>query len=327
MGKFYYGNGEEVNIPLENEVHIDLYDILKGKKWLLFGDSITQGGGYHNAIVTKYGMTVINGGFKGGMNASYISGEDNCVLEHLINIDTSIKPDIITIALGTNDYSGAEIGTLEDDINQQTVENFTFIGCYKKLINWIYETYGKTPIVLMTPLPRNVHVKNKVEKYLSDYAQAIRDIGKYYSYPVCDCFSECGIPIGTLTDYSKDTYYFTNDGLHPIIGSGKFLAPLVRDSIAKAMETITIPCSSSGQSGTSYTLTNTNAQRIYVSLQPAGCTDRVVWTSDNENVVKVIGEVNYIYANLYAISNGSANIKATIGDGTVVKNFSVNVSM
>ena len=62
-----------------------------------------------------------------------------------------------------------------------------------------------------------------------------------------------------------------------------------------------------------------------MTLTPTGTTEEVVWTSDNENVVTVTGEVNPIYANLVAIANGTATVTATCGDVSV--SFAVNVSL
>lgn len=332
MGTFYNGDGTTLALVTEDEAVTDKYEILKNKKWLLFGDSITAGGSYWQPITAIYNMQSISGGYAGGRQAGYANGAENCVLEHLTDIDTSIIPDIITIALGTNDYSGvlggAPIGTLSDDPDTQTSEHYTFIGCYKKLIKWCWNTYGKTPIVLLTPFPRNGgNTANAVGKTLGDYAQAIRDIAQYYSYPVCDYFAKCTLPIGTLSDYDSGSYQYTIDGLHLNIGTGKYVSPVLMDVLANVLETVILHCDSATQIPDSFTLTDTTSKRAFVHLYPEGTTDRVVWASSDDSVVSVEGLVSYQWADVTAVSNGTANITATIGDGSIVKTFPVTVAL
>lgn len=317
MSTLYDGKGNVIKL---ND------NILNGKKVLPIGDSITTSSGYRDVLQSVYGISEIAGGYAGGRQIGYASGSTNCILEHLDEIADG-KPDIGYIHLGTNDYgNNAPIGEITDDSSSQTESNYTFIGCYKKLIESLYEKYGHFPIVLITPFPRNGgRNKNTADYTLEDYSNAIKKVADYYSLEVCDMFSNCGIPIGTLTDYSNDTYFYTSDGLHLMRNACAIAVPKIAESMMSAIKKDVVLCSSLGSSGEQYTLTSTEPQRIYILLNPSGTTERVEWTSSNETIVKVTPNINYIYADIVAVSNGSATITATCGN--VKKNFSITVSM
>lgn len=299
-------------------------DLLRGKAWLPVGDSITQQVSYRPVISEYYGLTEISGAYAGGLQVAYSSGESNCVLSKIDNIANG-TPDIITIALGTNDYGNScPIGTISDDQSAQTAESYTFIGCYKKLIETLYEKYGNVPMVLVTPFPRNgKDHANSEGATLSDYADAIKSVGNHYSIPVCDMLNESGVPIGTLTDVNNT--YYTEDGLHLTKRAGRIVSPKIASMMNDAMNVIDVKCEALGQSGTSYTLTNATNKRIYVTLTPVGTTEEVVWKSSNEDIVTVEAEANPIYANLSAVSNGNATVTATCG--SVSREFAITVSM
>lgn len=298
--------------------------ILNGKKWLPIGDSITTQSSYRPVISSYYGLTEISGAYAGGLQVAYSSGESNCVLSKIENI-ASETPDIITIALGTNDYgNNCPIGNITDNADSQTTENYTFMGCYKKLIETLYEKYGNIPMVLITPFPRNgKDSKNSADAILSDYANAIKEIGNHYSVPVCDMLNESGVPIGTLAELTDK--YYTEDGLHLTKRTGRIVAPKIASAMSDAMNIVDVKCTSLGQSGASYTLSSMDKTRIYVTVTPVGTTEEVVWTSNDENVVTVEVETNPIYANLTAVGNGSATVTATCG--SVSKTFDITVSM
>lgn len=306
-------NGEDVSI-------------LSGKKWIPFGDSITLTCGYRGVVCANYGLTEISGGYAGSRCASYASGSGNCVLEHLDSIAEG-SPDIVTIALGTNDYgNGAPIGEVTDDPAAQNADSYTFLGCMKRLIVWLHETYGDVTIVLFTPFRRNTSGANKNGDTLADFADAVKALGQYYSILVCDLYAESGLSIGTLTDKDAESWQYTWDGLHLLPSAMPIVVPKIKEVMERAISTAHVSCASLSRSnGGSYTLASADAQRIYVVMGPGYTTDRVEWASSNENVVKVKAEPNYIYANLTAVSNGMATVTAKCGN--VMATFDVTVSL
>lgn len=299
-------------------------NLLKGATWLPIGDSITTQATYRAILSDYHGMTGIGGGFKDGLQAGYASGENNCVLSLVNNIGAG-TPDIVTIALGTNDYgNGCPIGTIDDDEDNQTVESFSFIGCYKKLIKTMYEKYNGVPIVLLTPFPRvNKDNKNKNGHTLLDYADAIKEIGEYYSLHVVDLYGASGVPVGTLTDYANGTYKYTTDGLHINKDYGKIAAPIIAKTMVLALERYKVACASMLKSGDAYTLTDKNGKSIYIIPMPGGTTDEIVWTSQNAGVVGVVGNGNY--ATITAVANGETTVRAKCGN--IVAVFNITVSL
>ena len=310
-----YGNKIEYTNNSKNE------DLLDGKKWLPIGDSITTGGGYRGTMLNFYGLSEIGGGYADGRQVSYSSGANSCALEHLNDIADGI-PDVITIALGTNDYGNScPLGSIEDSPDEQTVDSFTFYGCYRKLVEYLSVKYPEIPIVLLTPFQRvGGASKNSDGHTLADYAEAIKSIGNFYSLPVCDIYAQSGLSIGTISDVTKA---YTSDGLHPVAYAARVIAPKIADTMSLALDRADIKCTYLNMSnGGSYTLTSTNPQRIYVVSDG---NQRIHWQSTNENVVKVAAERLYIYANITAVSNGIAEVEARCGD--VVAHFNITVAL
>lgn len=315
---FYDGYGKTISVET-----VEYENPLNGKNWLPLGDSITTGSGYPNILRTHYGASIIGGGFADGRCASYVSGSDKCALEKLDEIVDG-TPDIITVALGTNDWGNScPLGEISDTSEAQSESDFTFYGCYKKLVEDLQSRYPHTPMVLFTPFKRvGFANKNSAGNTLEEFADAIKDIAQHYSFVCCDLFSESGLPVGTITD-NTDRYH-TGDGLHFNRSAMAIAVPKMGESMKLAIQQIYIPCVSMLKSADEYTLTTTNAQRIYAN--PNGdCTERVYWESSNPDVVKVEAEATYIYAQMTAVANGTAAITAKCGDYTAT--FAITVAL
>ena len=181
---------------------------LNGKTWVAYGDSITAGyklvgyntneadndtvNTYVKIVANKYNMTFRNRGTSGrgySVGAPY----------QLYNIITTeiTNADIVTVAMGTNDYgvltagSSVTFGTVSDTAD--TVDgsgNPTFCACVKKTFDKLNECYPNSIIVIMTPIPRpTLDTPNVEGKTLVDYADAIKTISKYYGFYIMDCLS------------------------------------------------------------------------------------------------------------------------------------------
>jgi hypothetical protein len=215
---------------------------------------------------------------------------------------------------------------VNDDPTAQTADSYTFLGCMKKLIVWLRDTYGGVPVVLFTPFQRNGGGRNGNGNSLADFADAVKALGRYYSIPVCDLYAESGLSIGTLTDKDAATYQYTSDGLHLLPSAVPLVAPKMAEVMGRAVSAVYAPCVAMRPSNSgAYTLTNTNAQRIYVLRTPDYATDRVEWTSSNESIVKVEPHSNFISANITAVSDGTATVTAKCGG--VTTSFDITVSL
>lgn len=316
-------NGFGKTITLSNSSNY-----LDGKKWLLIGDSITtMAGTYKDMLKNTYGLTEVSAGigYNNGYQVGYANGENKCILEKLNALSDEV-PDIITIALGTNDYGNhCIIGDINDDLFTKT--NYTFIGCYQQLIRELYNKFPKVPILLMTPFPRNRgNDQNNSNFTLKDYADAIKKVGVYYSIPVCDLFSACGIPIGTLTDSNADNFWYTQDGLHMKATGASVIVPKLANDMNLCIQRTIVECISLTQSTKSYTLTDKTQKMIYATPNPIYSSDIVEWSSKNEDIVTVKRDPNYICAYITAVANGEGVVTAKCGNVTVDFDITVNLS-
>ncbi len=114
-------------------------------------------------------------------------------------ISEVVYADYYTIEHGINDWGHSiPVGTIKDYINN--TKNGTFAASYRELIDRIFLRNSKARVILCTPrkaygfngyLPDHWYdAKNGI--YLQEYADLIREIAAYESFPVADFFAECG---------------------------------------------------------------------------------------------------------------------------------------
>ena len=192
---------------------------LKGKKINFLGDSITEGVGctdatktYHQLMKEKYGLSdARNYGIGGTRLAKQVKPSENA--RHDLDFpmraaEMDKDADAIVIFGGTNDFGhgDAPIGTPSD----RTPE--TFYGALHYLYTYLMTEYPSANIFVCTPLHRqtenNPDMKGKI---LSDYADMIKEVARYYSLPVIDLFANYGVQPSIQPQREK----FMPDGLHP----------------------------------------------------------------------------------------------------------------
>ncbi len=192
---------------------------LKGKTWVFFGDSITEGVGttnpslesYPARIKAKYGINTINKAIAGASWQKDGQYDNICVLTQIENADLS-NVDFCTIFAGTNDFGrGAlPIGNVDDE-----VEN-TLQGAINNAIKMLIEKKSDIKIGLITPMWRerlsagdnkDSDFNTISGKYLKDYVNAIIKSAEYNHIPVFNLYDNCGI-----NKYNYNT--FLADGLH-----------------------------------------------------------------------------------------------------------------
>ena len=125
--------------------------------------------------------------------------------------------DYYTIEHGINDWGhSTPVGTIDDYINN--TKNGTFAAIYRQLIDRIFARNKKARVILCTPrkgygygdfLPDHWYDPKK-GIYLEEYANIIRQIAAYESFPVADFFAECGGQ-RQLDNWSYDTALHPND--------------------------------------------------------------------------------------------------------------------
>lgn len=125
--------------------------------------------------------------------------------------------DYYTIEHGINDWGhSTPVGTIDDYINN--TKNGTFAAIYRQLIDRIFARNKKARVILCTPrkgygyggfLPDHWY-DPKEGIYLEEYANIIRQIAAYESFPVADFFAEAGGQ-RQLDNWSYDTALHPND--------------------------------------------------------------------------------------------------------------------
>lgn len=159
-----------------------------------------------------------------------VSGQNALQFSTTASINNITFADLYTIEHGTNDFLlNSPIGTFSDYLNN--TGGTTFYGAYRLIVNKINAINPRAVIVFTTPnklkdVTREWDIANTVGHFLSDYANAIREIAKYNSSSIADCFNESGI--------NKSTYtYYTMDGVHPNDNGHKAMAGLIINELNK----------------------------------------------------------------------------------------------
>lgn len=261
IGK-YTGSGDavansiSVNIPAKakfvrfsllktDAVHILMvYEQIPSRiLWLAIGDSITYGYGnngisYADYAAKKLGISLN----KQGVSGSTLSG----MYGRVKNGDfDGIKPDIITILGGTNDWN---IGKKSKNTDSDTVYT---ADTYMSYVNCIIETLrAKQPqatIIFLTCLQRDYFgdddantrgLTNSNGESLEEYRNVIKTSCEAHAVPVIDLYANSGINaknyLPESSGYSNPSIkWLTTDGLHPNDTGHKLIAMYVANSLKK----------------------------------------------------------------------------------------------
>ena len=142
--------------------------------------------------------------------------------ERALTMDTDA--DYVFVFGGTNDFfNSVQLGnlyTLSGSTKTATNDTSTFYGALHTLCVNLINRFPDKKIVLTTPLHREHFGDQPTEfqtnaqgLYLSDYVNAIKEVGEWYSIPVLDLYATSGmnpnIPI------HKEKFFSPTDGLHP----------------------------------------------------------------------------------------------------------------
>lgn len=151
-------------------------------------------------------------------------------------ISQIIKADIYTIEEGINDWWAGTLGTFDDYINKTGAG---FYGAMRNLIDKIYEVNSKAIIVLINFAKAKSGSQdwdgryNGTGAYQEDFANAMIEIGKYESLPVCDWFHLCNINKHNISTLMED-------GLHPTEEGYKRMASILIDLMKTTLRTFSI---------------------------------------------------------------------------------------
>lgn len=194
--QFKYDNGELVGSSTGSKSK------WYGKNILSFGDSITTL--YPSIMCEILGAVSTNKGLSGG---NY--NNDWEILQGVGNLELF---DAITIMTGHNKGPGAltldTSGILDiTDTSNYSLYPDNYYGGIGKIIEYI-RANSNARIYLLT-----LHITSRGEwKNSIQCRKALFELGEYYSCPVIDVYSLCGIGKTNLSKYSTDLTHLNSDG-------------------------------------------------------------------------------------------------------------------
>ena len=205
---------------------------LAGKKWVSFGDSITERGAWQERVVREFGFEHTNC----GIGSTCLSGSGATAFWQKTRLDAVKKadPDIVTILGGANDLvSNPNIGTkdeLEKSLENKDTE--TFVGAYSYIIENLLSWKPTLEImVLGTTWAHNDGATLTSKVSYSDFSNACKMVAEYYGLPFVDLHNGIGFNKFTMSNPPYNIY--SNDHIHPNALGGRKIASMV---IAKMKE-------------------------------------------------------------------------------------------
>lgn len=205
----------------------------KGKKWAVFGDSISQPKSsdslpkYYDYVADALGITVTSyavggsGYFKGNAVAGY--GDGN-IINKITNASNNY--DIISFMAGVNEAGVNSELVSHGEITDAVVDTpTTLCGAVKKSIELAIEKYPNAQMFLITPTPVTGN-RNSLysDSLLTKYVDKQKLIAKMYNIPVLDLYYESNLRPWNTTNHDK--YY--RDYCHLLEAGHKYVAKLTK---------------------------------------------------------------------------------------------------
>lgn len=210
---------------LKNSIAKKYRSTLQGKVCYYLGDSITNGGAWSSVVHSELGFsnTADRSGNLGRDGSQWTDtvntgvSTNNNIKDRIDALEIAITalgvpPDVIIIALGTNDWGNNKpVGDYATamaknyaDVSART----TVFDAIKYGITRLKKLYSNAFIVINTPIQR-------AGKYDTIYVDAIKDAAKMMSTPIIDVYAKSGV---VPYDEWLTTYY--SDGLHITAAGG-----------------------------------------------------------------------------------------------------------
>lgn len=198
-----------------------------GKAWATLGDSITAGGLWQPAVVSKLGLVWTNFGI-GGTKLSGPVGDSSAMCQDARINAIPVAQDLVTVMGGTNDWAqNVPLGHVE------STDPLTFYGALNVLISKLMLRFPTKRIAIFaTPYGEFIDfgVRGWPNAYTNtqglttrDYAEAVRVACKYWGVPCVDVQANVGWNALNIRTYIND------DGalLHPNITGAARIAEVV----------------------------------------------------------------------------------------------------
>lgn len=198
-----------------------------GKKWVSYGDSITQGGFWQPYVIQRTGLKLTNA----GLGSSCVADASGSSVASFTNTDRiaalPADADVVTIMGGTNDYGyNVPLGTIP---TADPYDKTTFIGALCETVRLIQTQCPNALLIIMsnvggrgtTGQARTIPPRNTIGLASSDYALAAEQVADFMGTPFIDVH-RCGI-----TPMNRVLYM--TDSVHPNVEGAKLIARKVID--------------------------------------------------------------------------------------------------
>lgn len=208
-----------------------------GKKWAVFGDSLTAVNNradtkYYDYIAEELGCDIVNYGL-GGSGYKKREANNEAFYQRVLNIDVDAF-DVLTIFGSFNDISSAEIGNVTDTGTD------TLCGCINTTLDNYYSIAPFKPIGIVTPCPWFNSNPTNTESVQSQYVDALIAIAKKRGIPCLDLFHESGLRPWNADFvaqfYTENGTTETSNATHPNSEAHRiFLYPKFREFFKKML--------------------------------------------------------------------------------------------
>lgn len=238
-------------LMLEDEIKFIPAPDFVGKKWVAFGDSLTDRNtlrtedNYVEMVSDKLGLTSVNLGVGG---SGYTKSGSNIWFKRVSDIP--IDTDIITLFGSGNDSSycvtyrgqhGGSIGAWNDKVPESFDENAELDGTisYTALVNYtldkIISIRPDIRIGIVTPTPwKDAQPDESYTAVMKLMADALIDIAQHKGLPVLDLY-RCSQLRPDSSDF-RDKWFINGDGTHPKSEAHRrYVYPQFREFVKKLL--------------------------------------------------------------------------------------------
>lgn len=207
----------------EEEIMLDKR-ALQDQVWVSYGDSITDGGYWQEAVAEHFALNHLDQGIGGTTLAGF--GPLAFWQEGRLSEIVAAQPALVTIMGGTNDfYSDFYLGTEEQfdlPLEDKTMDNF--LGAYSYIVEYLQAALPDTTIVLMTtPLNATYFSDQPLNgrgNSIMDFADASAQVARHYGLLLVDMREL----YQNAADFDQDFW----DGIHPNLqGAAKISQALI----------------------------------------------------------------------------------------------------
>jgi lysophospholipase L1-like esterase len=219
-----------LNEWIEKDKQRAFYDILKGKTFIVIGDSYFAGSDIDKSLVwpalmaKKYDMQFCNYGIGGSTISTYNGGKNPMVNRYKDMINNN--PDIVIIEGGRNDYNiSAPLGTL------QSTDTATMMGASRVLITKVKEKYPNALIICVTCWEVGGNA-NPAGNVCSAYGKALIDVCADMGVPCINAMDQKATGVYMTSSTFRATYCIgPNDISHLNADGMKLVLPFFEKAI------------------------------------------------------------------------------------------------